>query len=236
MEKKWMGVMVASLLGIGLAPACAWAGAPEASERVVPIDAEPNHHAVLQSPSFRVFDAIFPPQKTSLYHRHDKDSVLVCLDGGDVTSEEPGVKLVPRPPIPSGLIYYRPYATGPLVHRVGNQGATEFRILDIELMKPPGAAIALASPSAGWRPVIDNSRLRVSTFVLAPGQSSGEIRFNGPRLLAFVRAGQLRVASGTEAALLDVARGHLDVREMAATQTFTNVGDSAVELVVVEPR
>src|SRR3954463_6693537 len=79
------------------------------NEKIVPIDQEPSHRHVLKSASLRVFDAFFPPNEVSLYHSHEKDSVLVCIEGGDVTSEEPGKLLVPRPPIPSRHIYYRPY-------------------------------------------------------------------------------------------------------------------------------
>ena len=207
-------------------------------ERIVSIDQEPNHRYVLDSPSLRVFDVFFPTGEVSLYHRHAADSVLVCLDGADVTSEEPNKPLVPRPPIPSGLIYYRPYATEPLVHRVRNIGTTAFRILDIEILTPPRSDSALAQLPNLFNIVIENSRVSVSKLRLLPNQSTGVVKFTGARLLAVVTAGKFLISTGSQSrdTVIDAVRGHLDMRENAEKEVITNIGDTVLELVSVEAK
>ena len=206
----------------------------DTNERIVPIHEEPNHRHVLHSKSIRVFDAFFPPGKVSLYHSHEKDSVLICLDGGDVTSEEPGKELVPRPPIPSGLIYYRPYATTPFVHRIRNLSTTSFRILDIEVLKAPGSALALPKLPDIFNIALENERVRVTKLSLAPGQSTGEIKFSSPRLLAITKAGKFTFSSDSQSQVIEADRGSLDVRENAEKETITNIGNDVAEIVIVE--
>lgn len=206
------------------------------NEQIVPIDREPSHRYVLNGQSIRVFDVFFPPNKVSLYHRHEADSVLVCLDGADVTSEEPGKPLVPRPPITTGLIYYRPYATQPLIHRVRNIGTTAFRILDIELLTQAGHPATLAKLPGIFSASLENNRTRVTKVVLQPNQSTGVVKFSGPRLLAFVSSGKVTIASAAQAAggVIDTVPGHLDLREIGADEIITNVGPTVLEFVSVE--
>jgi hypothetical protein len=204
------------------------------NEKIVPIHEEPNHRHVLHSKSIRVFDAYFPPQKASLYHSHEKDSVLICLDGGEVTNELPGQEVIPRPPIPSGLIYYKPYSTTPLVHRIKNLSTTPFRILDIEVLKPIHSSSILATPPDAFNVVIENERVRVSKIHLAKGQSTGKVNFLSTRLLAITEAGKILIASEQQSQSIEVARGSLDVQELPHTETITNIGESDVEIVAVE--
>jgi hypothetical protein len=203
-------------------------------EPIVQIHEEPNHRHVLHSKSIRVFDAYFPPQKVSLFHSHEKDSVLICLDGGEVTNELPGEELVPRPPILSGLIYYRPYATTPLIHRIRNLSSTPFRILDIEVLKTLETPLPLAPLKNIFNVVIENNRIRVSKLHLVPGQSTGEILFSGPRLLAVTEAGKISISSEFQSQAIEAARGSIDVQESAHKETIKNLGEGAVEIVIVE--
>ncbi len=76
----------------------------ESKVNIVPINQEPNHKCVLEDPFLRVFDVCFLPGEVSLYHRHEADSVFICIDGAHVTSEEPNKPLIPRLPIPSYLL------------------------------------------------------------------------------------------------------------------------------------
>src|SRR5437868_1504353 len=88
----------------------AWAESVGGDGEIVPIDREPSHRPVLSASVLRVFDALFLPGAISLFHSHTADSIFICLQGADVASEEPNKPLTERPPIPTGEIYYRPYA------------------------------------------------------------------------------------------------------------------------------
>jgi hypothetical protein len=210
------------------------------NERVVSIHEEPSHHHVLHSNSIRVFDANFPPQQASLYHTHDKDSVLICLEGGHVTNELPGKEVVSRPPIPTGEIYYRAYASNPdyakatFVHRVRNLSQTPFRILDIEILKEPDSSNTLNPLPNCFNIVLENDRVRVSKLRLDSTQSTGEIEFKSPRLLAFMGEGKISITSVSQSRIIDADRGSLDMQELSHKETITNVGASFMEIVIIE--
>lgn len=203
-------------------------------ELIVPIHEEPNHRHVLHSNSLRVFDAYFLSQQVSLYHTHEKDSVMICLEGGEVTNELPGQDVVPRPPIPTGKIYYRLYATSPFVHRIRNLSTTPFRILDIEILKEQGAAIELNPLSPPFQVALENDRVRVSKLYLAPRQSTGEILFTTPRLLVMTEKGRIVIASVASSETIDVDQGYLHMQETSGAETISNQGDDEIEIVVVE--
>jgi hypothetical protein len=206
------------------------------NEPIVQIHEEPSHRQVLQSASIRVFDVCFLPNEVSLFHSHEKDSVLVCLDGADVTNELPGQGIIPRPPIPSGEIYYRPYATKPLVHRIRNQGTTTFRILDIEVLKAVGSAMVLPSLPTSFVTVLENERVRVSKLSLAPDQCTDEITFVSPRILVITRAGKIAISSGAQTQAIQAKRGFLNMQEVASNETIKNMGNTEVEIVIVEAK
>ncbi|HVK55256.1 MAG TPA: hypothetical protein VM532_09540 [Burkholderiales bacterium] len=216
-----------------------WAEAVDSSsdEQIVPIDNEPSHRAVLHGVSMRVFDAFFPSGKVSLYHSHKADSVFVCLEGADVASEEPGKAVTPRPPIPSGHIYYRPYAQQPLVHRVRNLSPTSFRILDIEVLKErPTVPVVLPELPSAFSVVIDNDRVRVAKLHLVAGQSTIEIEFAGPRLLAVLNAGRFAISfrGQPNRRSVDAIPGSLDMQENVSKEVIINAGDTDLDLVSIE--
>jgi len=222
------------LVCLGLFSTTALAAEHSTHEPIVSIDQEPSHRLVLKSDSMRVFDVSFPSGKTSLWHSHEKDSVLFCLDGAEVPSEEPGKELVPRPPIPSGSIYYRGYASTPFVHRIRNASATDFRILDIEVLTARPFAAGLAAPDQSLTVVLENDRVRVSKASIKPAQSL-EQRFAGPHLLVASSDGEFDIESPAKPPLHVAAkRGHLQMEENAQRQSIRNTGRHDLEVVIVE--
>ncbi|AKJ30131.1 hypothetical protein [Caldimonas brevitalea] len=205
-------------------------------EEVVPIEQEPNHRLVLNRDALRVFDVSFVPGATSLWHRHDKDSVLLCIDGANMPAEEPGKPLQLRPPIQSGQIYYRGYAREPYVHRIRNADKTVFRILDIEVLSPPRPAGApLAALDSPWQVIIDNDRVRVSRIALAPRKGAAPVRFTGPRLFVAMTDGLYAIEGNAQPERrLVVRRGDLFAMDTAGTETLRNLAETGLELVVVE--
>ena len=222
------------LVCFGLFSGAALAAEHSAHEPIVSIDQEPSHRLVLKSDSIRVFDVSFPSGKTSLWHSHEKDSVLFCLDGAEVPSEEPGKELVPRPPIPSGFIYYRPYASTPFVHRIRNASTTDFRILDIEVLSARPVPVSLATLDKSLAVVLENDRVRVSKASIKPAHAL-EQRFAGPHLLVASNGGDFDVESPAKPPIKVAAkRGHLHMEENAQEQSIRNAGREDLEVVIVE--
>jgi len=206
-----------------------------AHEHVLAIDQEPNHHLILTSDSIRVFEAKLPPKAASFWHLHEKDSVLLCLDGANVPSEELGKEFVQRPPIVSGMIYYKPYAKNPFIHRIRNMSETAFRMLDIEILKSPTPAISLAPASKFLTIVIDNERVRVSKIELKVGESTDNIDFQGPHLLISMSDGNFAIKSQNQNEInVNAPRGHLIMEENKRLSSIQNSGDNVIELVMVE--
>lgn len=207
----------------------------EAYEPTVCIDQEPNHHLVLMSSSIRVFDVAFSPGGISLWHLHNKDSVLVCLDGADVPSEELGKEMVPRPPISSGQMYYKEYAKKPFVHRIRNVSPTNFRILDIEILKVQATLVHLSTLDSSFEVSIDNDRVRVSKVIIRPGEEVAPIRFHGPHLLILMTDGYFTMAiPGQPKVTISAKRGHQHMEERAQTETISNIGDKNIEISIIE--
>lgn len=203
---------------------------------MVAIDHEPNHRLMLSTDTFRVFDVSFPPGAVSLWHLHDKDSVLLCLEGADVPSEEPGTPLQPRPPIPTGEIYYRPYAQKPFVHRISNRSKSQFRILDIEVLAAtrPNRP-ALDELSDAWRIVLDNDRVRVSRLVLNAQSVAPPTLPASTALFVTMTDGAYAIKTSDQPEQkMEVRRGDLRVVDEGDLELVRNLAESAFELIVVE--
>jgi hypothetical protein len=200
---------------------------------IVPIDEEPNHCQVLTSNELRVFDVRFLPGKRSLWHSHQRDSVMICLDGADVPSEEPGKALVHRPPIESGKIYYKPYAKHPFVHRIRNTSETPFRILDIEILTAESKFTELKPLPEFAFLVLENDRVRVSKFALPPGKGVETWHLQGAGLLVAMNAGQIEGGSHLQSESLN-AKGGLHLQEGQVGFALRNNGDALKKLVLIE--
>lgn len=227
------------LICLGLFSNAVLAGSHEPYEPVVYIDQEPSHRVVLHNDVLRIFDVAIEPRASSLFHLHDKDSVLACLDGADVPSEEPGKPIIQRPPIRSGQIYYRTYSQTPFVHRIQNISAHRFRILDIEILSEPAAQgvlpIELAPMGNGGIVALENDRVRVSTFAIGPTQEVGAITFRGPHLFVFMSGGKVGIEStDAPATAVNVQRGHLHYVAQARSESVHNFGGEAIDMLVLE--
>lgn len=227
------------LICLGLFSTAVLAHGHEPYEPVVSIDQEPSHRIVFHNDVLRIFDVVIEPGARSLFHLHDKDSVLACLDGADVPSEEPGKAIIQRPPIQSGQVYYRAYSQTPFVHRIHNISTNRFRILDIELLSEPAThaapAIQLAPMPNGISVALENDRVRVSRFSLAPEQKVGAISFPGPHLFLFMSGGKVGIESTeTPVAPFEAQQGRFHYAAQARSESVHNFGDKAIDILLLE--
>lgn len=210
----------------------------ESHEPVVYIDQEPSHRVVLHNDVFRTFDVTIEPGARSLFHLHDKDSVLACLDGAEVPSEEPNKPIIQRPAIRSGQVYYRAYSQEPFVHRIQNLSATRFRILDIEILSDPldqsTLGFELAPLPGNVSTVLENSRTRVSRLTLNPDYRSGAFKFRGPHLFVFMSDGAVNIDSEAAVEEFDARRGQLHYMARAQETSIKNSGRKDMDILVVE--
>ncbi len=211
----------------------------EPYEPVVYIDQEPSHKTVFINEVLRIFDVTIEPQARSLFHLHNKDSVMVCLKGADVPSEEPGKAVIQRPALGSGQIYFRAYSQAPFVHRIQNMSAHRFRILDIEVLSEPATqgrpALELAPAKLSAIIALENDRVRVSKFILHSDERLHAITFRGPHLFVFMLSGKVGIESPTDAATpIDVQSGQFHYIAQAQNESIYNFGGEAIEILMLE--
>lgn len=80
--------------------------------------------------------------------------------------------------------------------------------------------------------VLDNARVRVEKFVLAPGQSTGRHRHPADQLFVFVKGGVLTTAAGRKVLWRD-GRVEWQSAHAAADAGSTNSGSTPIEIICV---
>jgi hypothetical protein len=202
---------------------------------VVDITDEPNHRLVLNSQSVRVFDVQFPPNAMSLWHRHSKDSVLLCLEGADVPSEEPGEPITPRTPIPSGKIYFKDYGKNQFVHRIKNVSQHNFRIFDIEIIKPPSQKNQTNFWFDGGSNVIANDRVKVFGFLLKPNSSIVFKKSINPYIIVIESEGEALIEYKKSLfCKFKVNPGFIHIQEFADSGYLENIGNTNLKFTIIE--
>ena len=100
----------------------------------VPVRDEPHHKVVLENDYVRLIDVHIPSQDTTLTHIHAAASVIVFLSKTTIGAQIVGDKPVISDVSP-GQTSYAAYDAKPIKHKVWNQGASLFHVMDIELVK-----------------------------------------------------------------------------------------------------
>ena len=208
-------------------------GAQASALPAVPIEQEPAHRLVLQNEYVRAFDVALPPGAATLWHVHRHDGVSVRLTGANIEDQpQDGKTEVIR--LRRGEVAYgaTPAAR---THRVRNVGETNFHIVYIELLSPPGAGADRTAVALDPRTVLDNDRVRALRRILAPGESTAMHVHASRGVGVPVTAGRLEI-SGPEGATktIELQVGAAQWLEPGTTHRLRNVGDAPIEIVDFE--
>jgi len=100
----------------------------------VPVSKEPRHHTVFENSKVRALNVLIPPGDTTQYHLHSTPSVFI-----NFTKTNTGSQLLNQQPQKStsvpGTIYFENLsAPNTRVHRVWNNDAAVFHVMDVELL------------------------------------------------------------------------------------------------------
>ena len=225
-----------SFASVALCLLCAGNAAP-AEPNIVPLDQEPRHHLVLQNESLRVFDTRIPPGDTTLYHRHERDSVYVLISGtSNLVTEQLGKPLKTLSAKP-GDVFFGEHTKTPLVHRFSNLSGEEHHVLDIEIIAgQPSSSEPLAALPQRHLLILENARVRVSRVILVKEEF---LRVNFPAtslgvmvVLTGSRAGIAKDAATSQ--VVDVAPGWFYAHNHRASLQIRNEADDRLELINVE--
>jgi hypothetical protein len=153
-----------------------WVADDGTNELIVEVGAEPRHQVVLHNNFVRVLRVAFPPNDTTLAHRHAEDSLYFFLveQGLSVINHVQG-----RDPacdcMAFGEVRYGSHKSEgpPLVHRITNQSPHDMLCIDAELLaRPPiTSAIPLLLDGSRHELIKTRDKCRVYKLTLSPGES-----------------------------------------------------------------
>jgi hypothetical protein len=143
---------------------------PSSPPVVVPVEREPQHHAVFSNAVVGVLDVRFPPGYVSLFHTHTNDNVSVRLETGPTRTDTLASAGVEQTALVGRVVFNS--ASPPYTHRVANLGTTPIRILDIEVLARAATPRAsVPDDLTGHDVVVDNDRVRLCRVTMAEGQT-----------------------------------------------------------------
>lgn len=209
--------------------------APAAAQTPVPVEAEPRHRLRFTNEHVRVFDVLIPPGDVSLFHTHVHDGLGVRLTDARIRDEVLDGASYDVAVTRGGLSFsHRPR---PLTHRVHSIGATQFRIVFVELVRgatqPSGAASpALVEDDAI---VLDNDRMRVTRRVLAAGESIQMHEHALPGLAVALSDGRIAVdLEGDEARTVKFRPADTRWQAAGTRHSWRNAGAAPFEALEIE--
>jgi quercetin dioxygenase-like cupin family protein len=211
---------------------------PEESGTPVPVEQEQHHHLVMQNDSIRVYRAELASGANMKLHRHDQDYVAVYLTDAQLKEFVPGkaVQLVRHQ---SGQVRF---SQAPLTHSVSNTSNEAFRVVLVELAKPPGGKPSSQAPPEGEHSLdlghghiedvlLNNSRVLATELQIAPGMETDENAGAHPRLLVWMDDGE--VVSGAGGEPLRGKKGDVSWLNPNAGN-LRNTGDHPAHLITLE--
>jgi L-threonate 2-dehydrogenase len=147
-------------------------------EEIVKVGREPRHHVVLQNEYVRAFRVSFPPNDTTLAHRHAEDSLYFFLVKGTDESSLNVVNHV-KGSAPAcdcmefGEVRYGTHKTDkPLVHKITNRSKNQWMLcIDAEVLRPPPFSCPLPLVAEKHELVKTRDKCRVYKLTLEPGES-----------------------------------------------------------------
>jgi quercetin dioxygenase-like cupin family protein len=96
--------------------------------------ADSRHLWLFENQYVRVYDVRIPPGETTAFHRHAYDAVSVFVSGGLVAIQPQGEAWAKAETIVPGVAFSAD-AKKPVVHRVRNDGTTEYRVVLVQLLR-----------------------------------------------------------------------------------------------------
>lgn len=207
-----------------------------ADEKPVPITEEPFHRPVHQNDYVRMIDVRMAEGARSLFHIHTVPTVIIYLTKVTNQSEiwgTPGTS--PRHTVP-GDSRYANYDEKPLTHRVSNQGPGEFRVWDIELLRPAPSGPFPPAGAAALKPKWEEKRVRSSNVLLEPAAAVTIAPGPCAHLVVPIANGLATQTQGREKSARSLAGGEF---LFVAPQTgieLRNTGKDKLDVVVLELR
>jgi quercetin dioxygenase-like cupin family protein len=198
---------------------------------------EPYHHVVLQNEYVRVLRVLIPPGKSTLWHEHNFDYVVLAVNGTKVQVEVPTSPQATAGTMVTKSLTFTNYAGKHFVHRVANTDTVVNHQLDFEIIPPSPGGFGVSDRSGvpQYKMEIDNDRIRAWRIQLAPGEIADLITQKAPGV-RFVLSGDRVVETDADGQVKEIAvkSGDFAWLPSGASRSLTNAAASPLELVEVE--
>lgn len=149
---------------------------------IVDVRDEPRHRFRFENPYAHVYDVLFEPGESSIYHRHSEDTLYVAIT--DLTSGAQawgGAEATST--LCCGAAVCRAHRASPLVHKVRNLGQTPMRLVGAEIKQSPLLVAQRPLICNGLTLDQETPRVRVYRIDLAPGEATDAADWNFSGLL-----------------------------------------------------
>jgi quercetin dioxygenase-like cupin family protein len=201
----------------------------------LPVQREPLHVTRFENEVVRIFEIAVPVRGSTAFHEHTFDNVTVVLGGDEVTLQlREGTPTLLR--IATGQAIFTPAAM-PYTHQLANVGASELRLLTVELLSsPPSAPTARPAPPTGSI-VLENDRVRALRVGVEPGQIVNDEPTALPRLRVVQAGGPVvEIEGSTEARRRTLSAGDWQWHGGGVRRSLQNTGTSRIDVLDIEIR
>jgi quercetin dioxygenase-like cupin family protein len=97
--------------------------------------ADGRHRWLFENQYVRVYDVRIPPGEMTEFHRHGYDAVAVRASGGRVSTQLEGAQWSAPTEIEPGSVVFDADSKKPFVHRVRNDGTSEYHLILVQLLR-----------------------------------------------------------------------------------------------------
>lgn len=195
-------------------------------EAIVEVAMEPRHKLVLQNEYTRVLRVSFPPNDTTLAHRHAEDSLYFFLveTGLDVINHVKGQNPA-CDCMEFGEVRYGTHKTDqPLIHKITNKSETTMLCVDAEVLRQPPITAAIPLVAEKHELIKTREKCRVYKLTLEPGESVA-VGYPFFHLTVVVDPSTIELESGSKLRWVEErARGDVAWKEPSMECRKTNKG------------
>lgn len=194
---------------------------------------EPLHRHEFENSSARLYDVLIPPGVTTLYHRHSQNTIYLTISQTKIHSRIAGSMDTHELEFLRGSVSFNPQRENPFLHTVTNAGQTDTHFVGVELYETGRTFEQSPFQSTFYSMEIENPHVRVYRLILAPGESTGLVRYNHSGFTIALTSGRLKIVTdGEEPDILDLNPADWLWHEGPLEQTLTNTGKELFEAVV----
>lgn len=206
------------------------------SESFVEVRDEPRHRRRFENTWARVYDVLVAPGDRTLYHRHTEDTLYVSILAARVSDQIFGAQETRTADVPAGICICRPHRAEPLIHRVGNAGAGDMRMIGAEVKASPPLVAEKPLQAPGHELLWETPRLRSYRLALAAGRALPELAYGFSGLTVALTGGCLRLRDAGGSRTLALAPGDALWHEGPLRFELANAGEADFAAIVAEWR